>query len=152
VRSTNAEYHAIVKGAWLEYAVTRQISTGQGERYITQWRIPGWFKHTELGLGLGEAPSIFGLTRSLPVQHAAARVALEKSGEGVPAVLQAPVKRRRPRPEQPGSWTPSDPNGPNRKREARERRFTATDAHRKLRALARAAGLVIRDGQLVRYN
>lgn len=153
MRDTNREYHAIVKGCWLEYATTRQISTGQGERYITQWRVPGWFKHTELGLGLGEAPSIFGLTRSLPVQHADARAKLEKSGEGVPAVLRAPITRRRRVRDVQGTWLPSNPNGANRKREAKSRRRSLTAKFTKLVTLARAAGMTVNEaGEIVRVQ
>lgn len=128
----NSIFHQIVRSAWLEYAVTRQVSTGQGEPYIANWRIPGWFKAVELGLGQGEGPSIIWWSANMAAQHKRAYQALETSGEGAPVVLYPAEKRR------------------STARASRRTKMTAGKAHRKLRALAVRAGISVQDGMLVR--
>jgi hypothetical protein len=48
-----------IKAHWEEYRVTRQVRTGNGDRYLAQWgRAPSWFVLNELGYGWGEGPSV----------------------------------------------------------------------------------------------
>jgi hypothetical protein len=44
----------LIRAAWEEYQVTRQCR-GRATDLIATWRVPGWFKRVELGLG--DAPS-----------------------------------------------------------------------------------------------
>ena len=57
------------EAAYEEYKVTRQCSTGNGELYVAQAGVPGWFVHTELGFGIGEGPSLRYTLAMLPVEN-----------------------------------------------------------------------------------
>jgi len=49
-----------VRALWLEWLVTRQLSTGDGEPYMTMaGDPPAWFRHCELGLAVLEGPTVF---------------------------------------------------------------------------------------------
>lgn len=75
-RFTPVSTRALKDAAWIEYRVTRQISTGNGAMWIAQPFIPGWFVHEELGYATGE-PHNLGLTmRGLTAQTRHAHVQL----------------------------------------------------------------------------
>lgn len=47
-----------IRDLWLEYRVTRQVSTGNGGQWVAAVDRPGWFFWRELGYGVGHGPSI----------------------------------------------------------------------------------------------
>ena len=56
----------LVRAAYLEFKVTRQISTGNADAYLAQpEHPPGWFFRDELGYGPGQAPSLEQTQRTL---------------------------------------------------------------------------------------
>jgi hypothetical protein len=59
----------LIEVAWFEYKVTRQVSTGNGEMYLAQWRVPGVFVAKELGYGGGQGPSLEENLRRLPATN-----------------------------------------------------------------------------------
>lgn len=181
---------SVIKALHLEYLVTKQVGTGNGEAWIPQgadWSgVPRKFKGEDLGLAFDHGPSIFSNTRGLEHKNADRRhkavvgeherLAREAKALGVkPKGMQpdpvgcggcascAPSARKayKPRREQPHErwWRPSNPNR-NGRREANmeaamgesrnARPIDAETRRRQLRARAKAAGIVVRDGQLVR--
>jgi len=49
----------LIRAAYLEYKITKQVSTGCGEAFLAQGpRAPGGFIREELGFGAGEGPSL----------------------------------------------------------------------------------------------
>jgi hypothetical protein len=66
------ETRTLVRRAWREFKVTRQVSTGNGEKYLAQWRIPKRFVLEELGYG-GHGPSIEETQRTLERTNAERR-------------------------------------------------------------------------------
>jgi len=68
------EHHAVVEQLWREYLVARQYTAGSGDELIanlfgrkarTRFGAPRWFVMVELGLGRGNGPSYFGVSRTL---------------------------------------------------------------------------------------
>jgi hypothetical protein len=56
-----------VRRLWIEWLVTRQLSTGDGEPYMTMaGEPPAWFRRCELGLAVLEGPSVFWTMANLP--------------------------------------------------------------------------------------
>lgn len=52
-------HRTVVKMAWLEWLVSRQIDSGNGADYIPLFiEVPGWFWAYELGFAIPEGPSI----------------------------------------------------------------------------------------------
>jgi hypothetical protein len=85
----------VKRDMWLEYRVTRQISTGNGEHYLAQWRIPGWFAAVELGMGVCEGPSILYTMAHLPDLNRRSRKQLaEREGADL-----RPAKPKQPQPK-----------------------------------------------------
>jgi hypothetical protein len=86
----------VKRDMWLEYRVTRQISTGNGEHYLAQWRVPGWFAAVELGLGLCEGPSILYTMTHLPdINRRNNRQLAEQEGETLRPLARTKARQKR---------------------------------------------------------
>jgi hypothetical protein len=67
----------LIRTAWLEWLVSRQVGGGNGARYIPAFvEVPGWFPAYELGLALREGPSIVWTAEHLDEINAAHRAVL----------------------------------------------------------------------------
>lgn len=83
---------SVIRRAWDEFKITRQIASGSAEAYVAVWRIPGWFKQVELGLGQGEGPSILWWHHNLTEHNRRAEAAL-----AVKVAPEGPVIKKSPR-------------------------------------------------------
>jgi hypothetical protein len=60
---SGAEEDDFVKAAWLEWIVTHLMHSGDGASLVPAYvEVEDWFRQGELGLGRGEAPTIFWTT------------------------------------------------------------------------------------------
>ena len=74
--------------AWLEYRVTRQISTGNGERYLASDPNPNdYFTDIECGYGSGQGPNLEANLHTLGRVNARHQKQLADQREVAPEVL-----------------------------------------------------------------
>jgi hypothetical protein len=71
--SVGEQHRELIRLAFEEFKVTRQLNTGNGEAYLAQWGIPDWFVRSELGYGTGEGPSLEVTLRTLDRTNATRR-------------------------------------------------------------------------------
>lgn len=129
--ATKNRFRRFLEALWLEYKITRQLSTGNGEQWVANWFMPRWFKMIELGFGRDEGPSIMWWLNHVENHNIAARNILEQQPGKKP--MSAKEKKRarqalrrlmgKRRAAQVAEWLPLDPNGPNRREETRTRKL-----------------------------
>jgi hypothetical protein len=67
----------MIRDAFREFKVARLYTTGDGERWVANWRVPVGFILIELGYGCAEGPSIEETQRFLPEINARNRKLFE---------------------------------------------------------------------------
>ena len=69
---------ALVRVAYLEFKITKQISTGCGDAFLAQGsRAPAGFVREELGFGIGAGPSLMETLSCLETANARRRADFE---------------------------------------------------------------------------
>lgn len=78
-RASRVSERTLVRRAWLARSVTAQVSPGGGNDVglmdQAAARPPRWFRDVELGLGMGQGPSIYHTEATLPKKRKAAAAA-----------------------------------------------------------------------------